>query len=145
MNWIVTFNKNEAIQVLVAHAYSPSYLRGWNWKDQGSRSAWEKLEKPHLQNNQSKMNWKCGLSSSRVSAFQVWSPRFKPQFYQKKKKKKSQLYMYWYGHIVKKDISKNVFNIPTSVQKNVCVCSYITMFVCFFMDIQLSYSPSDWQ
>jgi hypothetical protein len=33
---------------------------------------------PRLQNNQSKMDWKCG-SSSREPALQTWSPEFEPQ------------------------------------------------------------------
>jgi hypothetical protein len=39
----------------------------------------------HLQNKQSKMEWRCG-SSSKVSALQSQSPEFKPQSHQKKKR-----------------------------------------------------------
>jgi hypothetical protein len=42
-------------------------------------------ETPHLQNNQSKIVWRCG-SGCRPPVLQVWSPGFKPQSYQKKKK-----------------------------------------------------------
>jgi hypothetical protein len=41
----------------------------------------------HLQNDQSKMDWRCS-SSGRAWALQTRSPEFKPQFHQKKKKKK---------------------------------------------------------
>jgi hypothetical protein len=39
---------------------------------------------PHLQNNQSKMDWRCG-SSRRAPALQVWNAEFKPQSHKKKK------------------------------------------------------------
>jgi hypothetical protein len=35
--------------------------------------------RPHPQNSQSKMDWRCG-STPRVPAVQVQSPEFKPQF-----------------------------------------------------------------
>jgi hypothetical protein len=41
---------------------------------------------PHLQNNQSKMDWNCG-SSDRTSALQVQSPEFKPQSHKRKKER----------------------------------------------------------
>jgi hypothetical protein len=41
---------------------------------------------PHQQNNQSKMDWRCG-SSGRGPVLQVQSPELKPQSHQKKKKK----------------------------------------------------------
>jgi hypothetical protein len=41
----------------------------------------------HLQNSQSKMDWRCG---SGIEHLQVESPEFKPQAHQKKKKKNSE-------------------------------------------------------
>jgi hypothetical protein len=47
-----------SIQALLAQACIPSYLGGWDQKDQGSRPAQAySLQDPHLQNNQSKMDW----------------------------------------------------------------------------------------
>jgi hypothetical protein len=43
---------------------------------------------PHLQNNQSKMDWKY-ISSSRLPALQEQSSKFKPQFHQKGKRKRN--------------------------------------------------------
>jgi hypothetical protein len=40
------------------------------------------LETPHLQNNQSRMDWRCG-SSSRTPALQAQSPEFKSQSHKK--------------------------------------------------------------
>jgi hypothetical protein len=37
----------------------------------------KKKRDPHLQNNQIKMDWRCGLSG-KASALPVWSPEFKP-------------------------------------------------------------------
>jgi hypothetical protein len=66
-----------------AHAYNPSYLGDWHWEDHGSRPVWaNSLGNPHLQNNESKMVWRCD-SRSRVSALQVWSPKFRYQYHQK--------------------------------------------------------------
>jgi hypothetical protein len=65
----------------------PSYLEGWDWKDDSSRPAWAiHLFDPHLQNNQSKMDWRCG-SSGRVPAPLVLS-EFKHPSHQKYIKKK---------------------------------------------------------
>jgi hypothetical protein len=44
----------------------------------------------HLQNNHSKMDWKCG-SSSKAPALQMQIPEFEPQSHQKKKKIRSYL------------------------------------------------------
>jgi hypothetical protein len=44
------------------------------------------LKDTHLQNNQSKIDWRCG-STGRAPALQVQSPELKPQSNQKKKKK----------------------------------------------------------
>jgi hypothetical protein len=44
---------------------------------------------PHLQNNQRKMDWRCG-SSNRIPALHVQSTEFKPQSHQKKKKGKKE-------------------------------------------------------
>jgi hypothetical protein len=45
--------------------------------------------KPHLQNNQSKMNRKCG-SSGRAPALQVPNPEFKPKINKNNKKTPNQ-------------------------------------------------------
>jgi hypothetical protein len=67
----------------MAHAWNPSYLGGWNQEDQSLRPAWANSSlDPHLQNNQSKMEWKYG-SSSRATCF-AQSSEFKAQFNQKK-------------------------------------------------------------
>jgi hypothetical protein len=61
----------------VAHAYNPSYLGGWNQEDHSSRPAWaNSSQDPHLQNNQSKMDWRCG-SSGRAPALQERSTELK--------------------------------------------------------------------
>jgi hypothetical protein len=46
------------------------------------------VQDPHLQNNQSKMGWRCDLRG-RMPALQ--SPEFKPQSYQKTKTKKARI------------------------------------------------------
>jgi hypothetical protein len=64
---------------LVAHTYNPSYLGGWDQKDHGLRPVWANSSwRPHLQNNQSKMELTCG-SSNREPVLQAWSPESKPQ------------------------------------------------------------------
>jgi hypothetical protein len=69
----------------VAHTWNPSYLGGWNREDHSSRPAWANSSRdpPHLQNNHSKMDWRCGSSSS-APALHLQSPEFKHQSYQKK-------------------------------------------------------------
>jgi hypothetical protein len=55
-----------------------------------SRESWfeaslgKYFSRPHLQNNQSKMDWSCG--SSKAPALQVQSPEFKPRSHKKTKK-----------------------------------------------------------
>jgi hypothetical protein len=69
-----------------AHTCYPNYLGGWDQEDHGSRSAWaNNSQRPHLQNNHSKMDWQC-TSCGREPAMQVWSPEFKLQSHQLKKK-----------------------------------------------------------
>jgi hypothetical protein len=64
--------------VVVAHACNPSYLGGWDWEDQDLKPAWaESSQDPHLQNNQSKMDFRT-KSSGIVPTLQVESPEFKP-------------------------------------------------------------------
>jgi hypothetical protein len=47
-------------RTLVAHAYNPCIWET-DWKDLGLRlDRVNSLQDPHLQNNQSKMDWKCG-------------------------------------------------------------------------------------
>jgi hypothetical protein len=47
-----------------AHTCNPSYLGGWDWEDCSSRPAQaNSLRDPHLQNNQTKMDWRYGSSS----------------------------------------------------------------------------------
>jgi hypothetical protein len=72
----------------VAYSYNSSYLGDWDQEDHGSRPAQANNSlDPHLQNNQSKMDWRCGSSSS-MPALQAWSPKFKTQFHKK------QMYIY---------------------------------------------------
>jgi hypothetical protein len=67
-------------QVPAAHACNPSYLEGWDWEDRSSEARMGKQSaKSPLQNNQSKMNWRCGWNS-RAPALQAQSPEFKPWF-----------------------------------------------------------------
>jgi hypothetical protein len=77
---LVTAKLLKTSRVLVAHACSPSYLGSWDQEDRGSRPEPEMFSSHnlYLQNNQSKMAWKCG-SSCRVPALQVWSSEFKRQ------------------------------------------------------------------
>jgi hypothetical protein len=57
-------------------------------ENHGSRSAWANtFQHPHLQSNQSKMEWRCG-PSTKGPDLQVKSPEFKPQSHQKKGKTK---------------------------------------------------------
>jgi hypothetical protein len=61
------------------HTYNLGYLGDWKWESQGLRpphenSSWDL----GLQNNQSKMDWRCGSNSS-VPALQAWSPEFNPR------------------------------------------------------------------
>jgi hypothetical protein len=70
---------NHACWAPVAHACNLSYLGGWDREDQDVRPA-QAGRQP--QNNQSKMDWRCGSSAP---ALQAWSPEFKPQSHQKKK------------------------------------------------------------
>jgi hypothetical protein len=58
----------------VAHICKTSSLGGWDQENQGLRlaradSLWKRL---HLQNNQSKMDWRCG-SNDKVPALQTQS------------------------------------------------------------------------
>jgi hypothetical protein len=63
-------------------------LGGWDQEDFDLRPAWANLwnPSPNLQNNQNKMDWRCG-SSSRLPGLQVWSPQFKSQSHQNKQTK----------------------------------------------------------
>jgi hypothetical protein len=59
-------------------------LWGWDQEDGGLRPAQANSSKnPHLQNNQSQMDWRCG-SSCRAPALQVWSSNLNLQSSQKK-------------------------------------------------------------
>jgi hypothetical protein len=60
----------------------------WRIAVQGQPSKQFMRPPPHLQNNQSKMDWRFG-SSSRVPTLQVWSPEFKWQSHQNKKSRTS--------------------------------------------------------
>jgi hypothetical protein len=52
----------------VAHAFNPNYLGGWDEEDGDSRPAWANSPwDPHIQNKQSKMNWRYGFASSNLS------------------------------------------------------------------------------
>jgi hypothetical protein len=64
---------------MVAHACNPGYLGGRKWEDTDLRLAQaNSLWDPHLQNNQSKMDWKYS-SSGTVPALQGQSLKIKPQ------------------------------------------------------------------
>jgi hypothetical protein len=55
---------------------NPQYLGGCDQENRGLRPAWaNSLRDFHLQNNQSKMDWR-RASSSREPALQAWSPEF---------------------------------------------------------------------
>jgi hypothetical protein len=59
-------------------------LGGCDREDYGSRPApANNLQDPYFQNNQSKMDWRCG-SRGRAPALQTQSPDFKTQTHQKK-------------------------------------------------------------
>jgi hypothetical protein len=66
--------------VLVAHAYDPSLLGKLRLGDSWFKASPSKqfMRPPHLQSNQSKIDWMCG-SSSTAPSLQVQSPEFKPQ------------------------------------------------------------------
>jgi hypothetical protein len=64
----------------------PIILATWQAEDYGSRPALaNSLQDSHLQNNQSKIIWRCG-SSSRAPALQVQSTKVNPNPIKKKKK-----------------------------------------------------------
>jgi hypothetical protein len=73
-------------QVLVAHTCNPSYLEAENRRIMIRGQLREIIQKPHIQNNQSKMYWSCD-SSCRAPAMQVQSPEFKPQSHERTKRK----------------------------------------------------------
>jgi hypothetical protein len=68
------FNEEMGGQVLVTHTCNPG-----TWEAQIGRIVTEgqQCERPHLQNNQNKMDWRCG-SSKRVADLQAHSREFKP-------------------------------------------------------------------
>jgi hypothetical protein len=71
--------------MLVAHAYNPSYLGRMRLGGSLFETNLGKyFPRPHLQNNQSKMDGRF-VSSARASALQVQSPEFKTPIPQKKK------------------------------------------------------------
>jgi hypothetical protein len=41
---------------LVTHTCNPSFLRGWDWENCSLRPMWANSLRPHLQNNQRKMD-----------------------------------------------------------------------------------------
>jgi hypothetical protein len=56
--------------VQMAYACNPSFLAGWGLEDCGLRPVWaNSLWDSHHQNNQSKMDWRCG-SRGRAPALQ---------------------------------------------------------------------------
>jgi hypothetical protein len=74
-------------QAPVAHAYNLSYVGNCDQEDGGTRPGQaNSLKDSHLQNNQSKMDWRC-CSSSRAPTLQAQSPEFKHQFHQTKPSK----------------------------------------------------------
>jgi hypothetical protein len=59
------------------HACNSNCLGSWDWENSSLRPAWaNKSWDPHLQNNHSKMDWRCG-SSGTAPALSLWSPEFK--------------------------------------------------------------------
>jgi hypothetical protein len=70
--------------VLVSPICNSSFLGGWDQKDCGLRPAsTNSLWEPHLQNKQSKMDWRCG-SSGKSPTLQVQTPELKLQYQYKK-------------------------------------------------------------
>jgi hypothetical protein len=56
----------------MVHAYNPSYFGGWDQEDRSSRLAQtNSLWDFHLQNNQSKMDWKYSLSTC-FASMKAW-------------------------------------------------------------------------
>jgi hypothetical protein len=68
----------------VAHICNPSFLGGWDWEDHYLTPAQVEFSRPHLKNNQNKVDWRPD-SNSRAATLQVQSPEFKPQYHLKKK------------------------------------------------------------
>jgi hypothetical protein len=60
------------------HWLTPAMLATWETGIRRTMVQGKQFARPHLQNNQSKLDWRRG-SSSREPALQVWSPEFKPQ------------------------------------------------------------------
>jgi hypothetical protein len=85
---ILFSHKTEEISwALVVHTCNPTYLGGRDQENQGSRpEEANSSQDPHLQNNQSKMNRRCG-SSGKAPALQVQNPKFKPQYTKQTRKK----------------------------------------------------------
>jgi hypothetical protein len=68
----------------VAHTCNPIYLGGWDQEDRGFTPALaNSLQDSCIQNNHSKIDWKCG-SSGKAPALQVQNPECKPQSCPKK-------------------------------------------------------------
>jgi hypothetical protein len=64
----------------MAHAWNPSYLGTEIRKIVVRGQPGQIVCKTHLQNNQSKMDWRCD-SSGGAPALQVQSPEYKSQFH----------------------------------------------------------------
>jgi hypothetical protein len=97
-------HNNYVSWALVVYGWNLSSLENWDQEDGHSWPAWiNTLRDPHLQNNQSKMDWRCG-SSSRVAALQVWSPEFKPQYHKTNKT------MYTYVNILSLTKNQNILS-----------------------------------
>jgi hypothetical protein len=76
----LSLQKEHSSRAPEAHSYNPSCLRGWDQEDHSSRPTWANSLQD--QNNQRKMDWKCGL----LYQAYYW---FKPQSCHKKKKTKA--------------------------------------------------------
>jgi hypothetical protein len=75
-----------SLWVLVAYVCNPSYLGGWDWKDCGWRPAQaNSLRDLHLQNNHSKMDWRCV-----AQAVECLLLESKPRLTKRERKKKGE-------------------------------------------------------
>jgi hypothetical protein len=77
--------KEKLGQAPVAHTCNPSYLEAEMGRIKVQGQPRQRVWETHLQNNQSKMDRRCG-SKGREPALQAQSSKFKHQSHQRKKK-----------------------------------------------------------